>query len=287
MNENLEELACLYVLDHLEPRERSAFEARLLRDPALAALVRELETALAHRVRALPPTPPPPDLLARIESRLDAAPTPAPDDATATTRLPSFLSQLLSPAGFAGLLRWGLAAVIAISLATLAVQSLRRPAAPQLVFVALDAGRSTLAELPLQTSAVDADARFVQLAGLAEKFWHQPDQLPVKNSSRDAGRRAYTLFDPTSRQGFIAVEQLPALAAGQRYHLWIVDTATGALHDAGALPLAEATRGLYAFSLGAAATTPPPRPDFFLTVEDTARQPAGPHGPVVLGDRRI
>jgi len=66
MNSQLEELACFYVLDQLDPRDRAAFEARLLREPELAALVHELEGTLARNIRALPRSEPPVNLLARF-----------------------------------------------------------------------------------------------------------------------------------------------------------------------------------------------------------------------------
>lgn len=287
MNSQLEELATLYVLDQLTAAERTAFEARLLREPALAALVRELETTLARSIHALPPTPPPADLLARIETRIEnsadlapAAPHADAPDSAARARSRTFNFRF--PAGAAGLFRWGLAAVIAVSLATIAVQSLRRPSSPLVVVVGLDAHGSTVAELPFQPSARDPDARFIQLASLAEQFWASPDQLPLKRPAASVANRGYALFDPASQQGFIAIEQLPALAPAQRYHLWTVDTASGTVRDAGVLPLTANTRGLYSFSLADSADGKRGELKLFVTVEDVA-SPAQPRGKVVLG----
>jgi len=280
MNPQLEDLASLYVLDQLAASERAGFEARLLREPELAALVRDLEAGLARGLRTLPPAGPPAALLGRIEARIDAltaAPPPSP-------------ALLPAPARWAGFARWGLATVVAASLAILAVQSLRpAPGRPVFVFVGLDAGRSTFAELPLRGAAPDADARFMQLASLAENYWEKPGDLPVRPQSAAGGSRGYALFDPGSRQGFIAIEQLPALADHQRYHLWIVDAATGGVRDAGILPLAGTNRGLYSFALGPAGAAPSPRPNIFITVEETGAttSPAQPRGKVVLGRRSI
>ena len=280
MNAHLEELASLYLLDQLDARERTAFEARLALDPELAALVRDLESTLARHIRALPQHPPSAGLLARIERQLDAPAAPSP-----AASAPSPVSRLPSSAGVAGIFRWGLAAVIALGVATLAIQSLRRPAAPPLmVFVGLDAEGSTLASLPLGQSLRDPDARFVQLARLAEKFWQHPDQLPVK-SAASTDRRGYALFDPASRQGLIAIESLPAPTPTQRYHLWIVDTASGAIRDAGTLPHNPTPRGLYTFSTDDGSSPSSARLKFFLTVEDAKTSFAQPRGPVVLGAR--
>jgi hypothetical protein len=282
MNDSLQELAALYVLDRLDATERTAFEQRLLREPELAAFVRSLEATLAHAVCSLPPQEPPPDLLARVEQRLDAPPAgPAPR--------PAPMVRFPSPAGFAGFFRWGLAAVVAVSLSILAVQSLRRPT-PVLVFVGLDAHRSTLTSLPLTELNKDPDARFIQLATLAAEFWQNPDQLPVKLPAAAHDRRGYALFDPASQQGFIAVEQLPPITPRQSYHLWMLDTATGTILDAGALPIASGG-GLYSFSLPSTNASKASGVRFFVTVEgDTAAarpHPRQPRGQVVLGNERI
>jgi anti-sigma-K factor RskA len=285
MNDHLEELASLYVLDQLDASERAAFEARLALDPELAALVHDLESTLARRIRALPQRQPPTALLAHIEHRLDQLPATTAADAPA----PSPISHLPSPAGFAGLLRWGLAAVIALGVATIAVQNLRHASpAPVVIFVTLDAQRSTATELPLRENPRDTDARFMQLASLAEQFWDKPDRLPIPTAATAGQNRGYALFDPGSKQGFIGIEQLPAIATGQRYHLWMVDTASGVVRDAGVLPLADTNRGLYSFSLATADAAKSGRLNFFITAEENAAPtPSQPRGKVVLGRQRI
>ena len=280
MNEPLEELAELYVLDQLDHGERAAFEARLLREPELAALVRDLESGLARGVRALPPREPPADLLDRIDGQIDALRATA--TASEAAVVPFFR--------WAAFARWGLAAVIAVSLATLAVQSLRPSVThPVIVFVGLDANRNTFAELPLQNLAKDPDARFIQLASLAENYWGKPGDLPVRPDTASGGNRGYALFDPGSRQGFIAIEQLPVAAANQRYHLWLVDSSTSRISDAGVLPLAGMNRGLYSFALGPVEGPKSDRPNFFITVEENSgeTQASQPRGKVVLGHQRI
>jgi hypothetical protein len=279
MNESPEDSACLYVLDQLDPGERAAFEAHLLREPKLAALVRDLESGLARGVRALPRHEPPAGALDRIEGRIDAL--------RALATLPEPASRPFPWVAFA---RWGLAAMIAVSLATLAVQSLRSSAGrPMIVFVGLDPNRSTFAELPLREPGQDPDARFIQLASLAQNFWEKPGDLPVKPNPVPGDNRGYALFDPGSRQGFIAIEQLPLIAETQRYHLWIRDPSTARVHDAGILPLGGMNRGLYSFALGPVDGPKNPRPNFFITVEDNdaASPPAQPRGKIVLGHQRL
>jgi anti-sigma-K factor RskA len=281
MNAQLEELACLYVLDRLDARERAAFEARLPLDPELSAVTREIEASLARRIHALPRHEPPADMLARIEARIDGL-------RAGETRRPS---RSILPL-WASVARWGIAAVIAVGVGIVAVQSLRRaPAAAArsyLIVVGLDSLRSTLAELPVEERPQNADASFIQLASLAERYWERPEDLPVKLDSAGGSGRGYALFDPGSNQGFIAIRQLPAAGLGKEYHLWLLDTASGQIREAGILPVAGSARGLYFFSVVPTTSARPGRPDFFVTAEDSGSpESAQPRGKVVLGDKRI
>jgi anti-sigma-K factor RskA len=302
MNPQLEELACLYVLDRLEPRERASFEASLRHDPQLASFVRELESALDQRIRALPPVEPPAGLLAQIEARIDALPAgewhgqPAGRSAPAEAgpvRGPETSSNLRGKPEppWAAITRWGIAALVAVGVGTIAVWQMRRAPAvavrPFVIVVGLDARRSAMAELPMRKSAMDTDARFVQLATLAEQYWDKPEDLPGKLPSAGEGGRGYALYDPTSSQGFIAVQQLPVIGHGQRYHLWMLDSATGRIREAGILPLGDSSRGLYFFSVAPASEAKPGRVDFFVTAEDAAApESTRPTGKVVLGGQR-
>jgi anti-sigma-K factor RskA len=279
MNTQLEELACLYVLDRLEPRERTAFETRLAQDPQLAAMVRQAEAALAQQVHALAQHEPPAEALARIEARLDQLPA----------------GEILAPARSAApwwsaVARWGIAAVIAIGVGAIAVRSLRQPAAerPYLLLVGFDSGQSTVTKLPMTERPQNADAGFIQLASLAERFWEKPEELPGKPSTTNQDGRGYALFDPGSNQGFIAIQQLPAAEQGMSYHLWVLDTASGQSREAGVLPLTGSNRGLYFFSLAPTDGKQTGRLDFFITAEGSgAPKTARPRGKVVLGDSRI
>jgi anti-sigma-K factor RskA len=279
MNEKLEELACLYVLDQLDPSERAVFEARLVREPELETFVREMQTTVAMGVHALPQNAPPATSLARIEARISEP---------ASVALPLKEERRRASVMWVSFARWGLAAAVALSLTILAVQSLRRPPAAMIVFVRLDSNRNTFAELPLGKRASDPDDRFVQLASLAEGYWENPADLPVNTNQGASEGRGYALIDPSSRQGFIAVEQLPAIAEHQRYHLWVVDPASGLIRDAGVLPLSGRNSGLYSFTVGSATDEQSMRPKIFITVEDAgiAAAHAQPRGKVVLGERR-
>lgn len=263
MNPNLEESACLYVLDQLEPAERAAFERQLLADPALAALVRELESALARGVGALPRRTPPAGLLQEIEARLGTA-------------RPASLARVVA--------RWGLAAVLLLAVGLAGVWKLRGPAAasPYLLFAGLDPRQSTLARVPVAEAASGPDARFVELASLAQRYWDRPADQPVKAGG--APGQGYAVFDPGTNQGFIAVRRIGAAPAGKRYHLWVIDTASGRARAAGALPAAGEGGGLYFFSVAPNPGARPERLNFSVTAEDaSAVALVAPQGRVVLG----
>ncbi|HTO05093.1 MAG TPA: anti-sigma factor, partial [Opitutus sp.] len=260
---------------------RAAFEARLLSDPPLAAFVREIETTVAAGIHALPRRTPPSSILERVEARISAP---------ITAGTPAARPRRTGTVTWLSFARWSIAAAIALSLTTLAVQSLRHSSAqPMIVFVGLDSNRNTFVELPLPAPATDADSRFIQLASLAEKLWEKPGDLPVQSNLTLTGGRGYALIDPRSLQGFIAVEQLPPITGNQRYHLWVLDPKSGQIRDAGALPLAGSNSGLYSFMLGSTDDRQSARPNLFITVEDVGETslPAQPHGKVVLGNHRI
>lgn len=290
MNAQLEEIACLYVLDQLDARDRAAFEASLLESPELAAVVTALESTLERGIRALPQHTPSPSVLSKIDDCIDRLPAKQipPTDGWAA----KLFAKRPTP-GSPGLplVRWGLAALLVAGMGTIAVEQMWHAhtlaARPYAIIVGLDSRRSTLGEMPLPRRPEDADARFVQLASLAARFWEKPADLPAKLRSAGVGGHGYALFDPESSQGFIAVRQLPAIGSGKRYHLWMLNTASGQTREAGVLPLGGSNSGLYFFSASPVFKVVPGCLDFFVTTEDaTAPGSTGPSGKVVLGDRR-
>jgi hypothetical protein len=281
MNPQLEELACLYVLDRLEERERADLEARLPTDRELVALLRELEAELARRIHSLPQHEPPSGTLASIEARIDRL---SPGGAGVSSRNAASL--------WASAARWGIAAAIAASLGIIAVQELRRASAaaepPFIIVVGLDSLGSTLAKLPVREHPPSEDASFIQLASLAERFWEKPGDLPVKLDSASRSGLGYALFDPASNEGFIGIQQLPAIEQGRRYHVWILDMKTGQIRQAGVLPDSSPSPGLYFFSVAPSGGAKLDSMNLFVTSEDASTpDSAKPRGKVVLGDRKI
>ncbi len=276
MNPNDQELACQYVLDQLSPEERAAFAARLRSEPELRAHVRGLERTLEARVAALPHRVPSPGVWNRIATEV-AAETGARRNAMSTGRVSPKPQH--APARYSRWLLWGgLAAAILVTFGLTLGRRLPPPAHGAVVVATLDEGTSTSRRLDLPgQSTAEPEARFVQLAALAEKLWQQ-------SAPTHEGDRGYALFDPASREGFIGIQQAPALRPGQQYRLWVVDERSGEARDAGVLPMREASRGLYFFSLPEGAAIGG-KLSFMVTAEPEQSTPAQPKGRVVLGRR--
>lgn len=77
IDERHEELAALHAFDLLEGTEKIAFEAALLRDPALQALVRELRESSVALAHVAPAALPPPQLKARLLAEIESRAAPA------------------------------------------------------------------------------------------------------------------------------------------------------------------------------------------------------------------
>lgn len=81
--DDLDMLAAEFVLGTLDARERSAVVARRQQDPELDALIAGWEQRLAPLGDEVQPVQPTPDLLARIEQRIDALPETPPSEDSA------------------------------------------------------------------------------------------------------------------------------------------------------------------------------------------------------------
>jgi len=265
METNKHDLAQAYVLGELSGAAAAEVESQAARDPELRQAIRELEDGVAASVRALPKQRVPGGCERAIEASIDQ-PTPV---SAATAKSPHPI-------------RWavlgGIAALLVAGVSIGGYEWLRSRNESAVFVAELGVGRVQVRPLQLATPANNRDARFIQLASLAERLWDNPAQSG--DSGLDGG---YAVFDPATSQGFIAVREVPALRQQQRYHLWYVDRETGRLHDAGPLPLAQATRGMFFFSLPGADASRSAQPDFFLTIEDASATADGPPGRVVLG----
>lgn len=265
MDATKHDLALSYVLGELTDETAAQVELSASNDPELRQAIRELEEGIAAGVRALPERPAPLGYRA-IEAQLGrSAEKPAADR---------------SSHPFRWAVLGGIAALIVAGLSIGGYEWLRSRNESAIFVAELSAGRVDVRPLRMATPANNRDGRFIQLASLAERMWDDPQSEPEHGNGG-----GYAVFDPSTRQGFIAVRKIPALQRQQRYHLWYVDRDRGTLHDAGALPLDRATRGMFFFSVPGTATTQSAEPSFFLTVEDANATDSGdrPQGKVVLG----
>jgi anti-sigma-K factor RskA len=115
---DIDALAAEYVLGTLDATERATIAARAQREPDLARRIADWEARLGPMADLATSVPPPPELLDRIERRLDGAASPASQNATDLERR---------------LKRWRAAAVVAGSLAAclalvIGVREATRPA---------------------------------------------------------------------------------------------------------------------------------------------------------------
>lgn len=94
-DEDIDALAGDYVLGALDSSERAAVATRRSREPELDAAIHAWEARLAPLNETTPPVEPPPDLLTRIEARLDAeAAVEAGRDAGAVVELAALRRKL-------------------------------------------------------------------------------------------------------------------------------------------------------------------------------------------------
>jgi hypothetical protein len=283
MNEKTQELASLYVLDKLSPDERCSFEKRLETDTELVLLLRELESAVEDQIRDLPQHKAPAGLFSSIQSQVH------PHSQEVTSK--PFIT--ISWASFAG---WGMAAALLLGVGlTLLVtnrdESMTSPnSQPVLLVVGMNSDSSAFKTIPTVISE-DEFENFVQLTQMAENFWDHPEQLPATmNDSPLANTRGsgYAVFDPQSKHGFIAIQNLPKQEQGKNYFLWLKDPKANVLECAGIIPLLEKNEGLYFFELEDNSPISSARMAFFVTEENTSEPKLShPQGELVLGSDRI
>jgi len=283
MNTNTEELASLYVLDELNSEERQAFEKLLESDTHLLLLVRELEVTLEDQIRNLPQQPAPTQLFSSIKERINSDFTPKSVEPVITIRWSTFAS-------------WGIAAalLLGVGLTLLVTSPESNPAAPGhqpvVLIVGMDSNSAFVEAVPT-VMAVDESENFLQLAEMAETYWQHPEQLPgYINQSPLANTlgSGYAVFDPQSKHGFIAIQNLPLCEKGKNYFLWLRDSGSNVLECAGIIPLQDRQQGLYFFELDEDSPISSDQVAFFITEEAAADSKLSkPLGELVLGSDHI
>lgn len=106
-------LAAEFALGTLDPSERATLAARRLREPELDAAIRSWEARLAPLAEAIPPLPPPSDLLPDIFARIDGKAAGAtiiagPDILDLRSRIARWRAAALGAASLAAMLAIGI-----------------------------------------------------------------------------------------------------------------------------------------------------------------------------------
>ena len=282
MNENTKELASLYVLDKLTTDERTVFEKRLETEMELVLLVRELELAVEEQVRKLPQQEVPAEVFSKIESKIQFR-NPAVKPKPAIT---------ISWPVLAG---WGMAAALFLGVGLTLLLTNRDsggPVASQPVYlvVGMDSDSSAFKTIPAVISQGDLGS-FGDLTQMAENYWDHPDELPTKVGASPLANTlgsGFAVFDPRSKHGYIAIQNLPQQEDGKNYFLWVKDPQANLLECAGIIPMQDRNNGLYFFELDDNSPISSSRVAFFVT-EETASEPMleKPGGEMVLGSDRI
>jgi hypothetical protein len=284
MNTKTEELASLYVLDELNLEERQAFEKRLQSDTELLLLVRELELALEDQIRSLPQHSAPSHLFNRIKDRIEAVPA-------------AEISQPMLTLRWSTLAGWGMAAALLLGVGLTLLVTSRDPAVspvasqqPVVLIVGMNSDSSVVKHVPA-TMAVDEFENFTQLAEMAETYWAHPDELPGnlgKSPLANTLGSGYAVYDPRSKYGFVAIQNLPLHQEGKNYFLWLKDAGSKVLECAGIIPLQDRKQGLYFFELDGKSSINSNKVTFFITEEEAAdAELSHPKGQLVLGSDRI
>jgi anti-sigma-K factor RskA len=246
MTDFLQDQAALYALGLLDAEESRALEQHLATDPALDALVRDLQNTLAQTTRALPPEAPPEALrallLQQIRLRKKHAASPQP-----TTRPTSWTR-----------LAWSLAAALAVTSSWLYTERARltdslsvlasNEAAARLDannFLAranLQQSRADVAEAAASRTRQEADSLKSSLTQLTTELQTLQQrnalaqmQIATLQSTVTEFQQgvAVVVWDSEKEQGILKLEKMPPIAADKDYQLWVVDPTKPKTVDAG------------------------------------------------------
>ncbi len=245
IDETQQDLAAEYVLGALDARAASAFEAEVQADAELRAFVDELRAAAAALAHAAPPVPLPPALRERVLAgvRGEARAAPVQGSQSAPRR-----------AAPLGLLPWAVAAGFALTTVALWIER---------DGLAKDAAALRGEALALRTR--DALAK-VKIATLA-----------AQNEAYGKGV-AVVVWDAEKQQGIVKLTNIPSIAAGQDYQLWIIDPRYPQPVSAGVVPVGADGLARVAFTPAHLIRS---AEKFAISIERAGGAPS-PAGPIVL-----
>jgi anti-sigma-K factor RskA len=210
IDERTEELAGLYVLGALAPREHHAFEAALRRDAELQTVVDALRAARDAMAGAVPAATPSPQLKQRIMAEISAR-EKKQVAAPARTSLADILGYFLS---------WGLTAATAVVCLVIynqekAVQSqlFAQTARVQELSQMADSLRNATNSLAQTVVALQETNKLanVRIALLGSLLSDSPKAVAV------------SLWDNQRQSGVFVVQNLKPLPPDRDYQLWVID----------------------------------------------------------------
>jgi anti-sigma-K factor RskA len=221
MDEHQEELAALYALGLLEGEDLARIESDLTRDPARQVLVNELVQTACNLAHTAPSAGPPAALKARLLAHI--ASSSAARDTKVTPFRMAFWLPLAAAAGFA-LTAAFLAQLYLVgrtentllreqqALAEVTLRSVRNQLEAERLLTERQLGDATLTIATLDRQLRDQGnlANF-KIATLASLLGNSPEALAV------------AVWNPTTQEGILKVDKLPALAPDKDYQLWVID----------------------------------------------------------------
>jgi anti-sigma-K factor RskA len=276
IDEALQDQATLYALGMLSEAEAAEFRAAATRNPELQAFVDDITESAASLVRALPPTPPPPNSLPQLLTKLRAERTPSVVPANVVSGI--------------NWLPWAIAAVFTIAAGLLwfrnfearhqlaEMQELKEALATE--NAALTAEKEALIatrdRLNGQIAALTGEIRDLQTRDNIAQL-----KIAALNSQVQAYAKvvAVAAWDAGSQKGLVHFDNLPPPAAGKDYQMWVIDPKYPTPVSAGVL---DTGRGGVA-NLTFKADKPITSADkFAVSVERKGGSPTTPQGQIVL-----
>ena len=211
--EQREELASLYALGLLDAPEAAAFQREMADDPALAALVDELESVTVEIGKNVPHHEPPASLRAALLERIESR-----QAATASSAL--------------RWLPWALAASFAIFSGVL----WQEKSSLENHIAALDLKRAEL-ETRISTLEMEKSSLNVRVASLEQRDpLTEVQSVTLAPQQADvAGSQVVALWDEKRQAGLLKTANLPAPAADKVYQVWVITPQAPAPISAGVL----------------------------------------------------
>ncbi len=222
INEQQQELACLYVLGALPPEEAKALESALAKDEELQKFVRELGDVTSLLAMSAPPIELPANFKGKI---LDALPAIEKENIARTDFRPENWPRAISWAW----LPWAAAACVALA----AIAFYQKNSSLKKDFALLsDQSAAQRQQLSLvQTELADLKAKDrlsqMRIAMLSSLLEGSPKAVAV------------SLWDSEKQDGVLVVQNLDPLPADKDYQLWVIDPQVGAPVDAGVFTVDE------------------------------------------------